>query len=164
MERVDPEATTIPIGHPIANTPVYILDSHGRLVPPGMPGELVIGGPGVARGYLNRPQVTAERFLPDQFSAQTGTRYYRTGDRVRWRQDGTLEFLGRLDLQVKVRGVRIEPGEVEAVLASLPGVREAAVAPRGEPGDERLVAWVVAGEGVDDDTALLCLSIPTTGP
>ena len=148
VERVDPEATTIPIGHPIANTPVYILDSHGRLVPPGMPGELVIGGPGVARGYLNRPQVTAERFLPDQFSAQTGTRYYRTGDRVRWRQDGTLEFLGRLDDQVKVRGFRVELGEVEAALVRHPALAQAVVVARQDAsGANGLVAYVVAKDG-----------------
>ena len=148
VERVDLEATTIPIGHPIANTPVYVLDSHGRLVPPGMPGELVIGGPGVARGYLNRPQVTAERFLPDQFSAQPGMRYYRTGDRVRWRQDGNLEFLGRLDDQVKVRGFRVELGEVEATLVRHPALAQAVVVARQDAsGANGLVAYVVAKDG-----------------
>jgi aspartate racemase len=148
VEHVDPEATTIPIGRPIANTPVYVLDSHGRLVPPGVPGELAIGGPGVARGYLNHPQVTTERFLPDQFSTQTGARLYRTGDRVRWRPDGTLEFLCRLDDQVKVRGFRVELGEVEAALNRHAALAQAAViACQDASGANGLVAYVVARDG-----------------
>lgn len=140
----------MPIGTPLGGRTAWVLDEGMRPLPPGAAGELYLGG-ALARGYLNAPALTASRFLPDPFSEVPGARLYRSGDQARWRDDGTLEYLGRLDLQVKVRGVRIEPGEVEAVLAALPGVREAAVAPRGEPGDERLVAWVVAGEGVDDD-------------
>jgi thioesterase domain-containing protein len=148
VEHVDPEATTIPIGRPIANTPVYVLDRHGRLMPPGVPGDLAIGGSGVARGYLNFPQLTAQRFVPDQFGAQTETRLYRTGDRVRWRQDGTLEFLGRLDGQVKVRGFRVELGEVEAALIRHPALAQAVVvACQDASGTNGLVAYVVARNG-----------------
>lgn len=140
----------MPIGTPLGGRTAWVLDQGMRPLPPGAAGELYLGG-ALARGYLNAPALTASRFLPDPFSGVPGARLYRSGDQVRWIDGGMLEFLGRLDLQVKVRGVRVEPGEVEAVLAALPGVREAAVAPRGEPGDERLVAWVVAGEGVEDD-------------
>ncbi|HEU4884066.1 MAG TPA: amino acid adenylation domain-containing protein [Longimicrobium sp.] len=140
----------MPIGTPLGGRTAWVLDEGMRPLPPGAAGELYLGG-ALARGYLNAPALTASRFLPDPFSGVPGARLYRSGDQAWWRDDGTLEYLGRLDLQVKVRGVRVEPGEVEAVLASLPGVREAAVAARGEPGDERLIAWVVAGEDVDDD-------------
>ncbi|MBO0720388.1 MAG: amino acid adenylation domain-containing protein, partial [Blastocatellia bacterium] len=131
----------VAIGTPILKARAYILDSQGRLAPRGATGELCIGGAIVARGYWNGPALTAERFVPDPFARETGSRLYRTGDRVRWREDGTLEYLGRSDGQIKIRGYRVEPGEIEAILAGCPGVKQAAVALRGEP--ERLVAYVV---------------------
>ncbi|HEU4561105.1 MAG TPA: amino acid adenylation domain-containing protein, partial [Longimicrobium sp.] len=120
------------IGRPLGNVRLYVCDGLGSPQPAGVPGELLIGGAGVARGYLGRSAMTAERFVPDPFSSEGGARLYRTGDRARWRTDGTLEFLGRLDGQVKIRGFRIEPGEIEAALLSLAGVREAVVTVRGD--------------------------------
>jgi aspartate racemase len=135
---------SLPIGGPITNTETYIFDSRRQPVPIGVPGELYIGGPGVARGYLNRPELTAERFLPNPFGSRPGERLYRTGDRVRHRHDGTIEFLGRFDDQVKIRGFRVEPGEVEAALLRHPGVRESAVVARPAPdGGQRLIAYTV---------------------
>jgi hypothetical protein len=143
-----------PIGRPISNTTAHVLDRFGRLLPPGLPGELLVGGLSLARGYLDRPDLTAERFLPDPFSDQPGARLYRTGDRVRWLPSGQLEFLGRLDAQVKLRGFRVEPGEVEAVLAQHPSVRDAVVVVREDrPGDKRLVAYVVVGAPPADQPA-----------
>jgi len=134
----------IPIGRPIGNTEVYVLDAGMKRVPVGVPGELHIGGAGVARGYRGRPELTAERFIPDVFSGRPEARLYRTGDLVRFRADGQLEYLGRLDDQVKVRGFRIELGEVEATLAAHPGIAQAvAGVADGSQGDGRLVAWYV---------------------
>jgi amino acid adenylation domain-containing protein len=139
---------TVPIGRPITNARLYVLDENMSPVPVGVPGELYVGGAGLARGYLNRPGLTAERFIPDPFSAEPGARLYRTGDSARHLPEGALEFLGRLDEQVKVRGFRIETGEIEAALRRHPGVRESIVVAREDaPGDVRLVAYTVSGEG-----------------
>jgi acyl-CoA synthetase (AMP-forming)/AMP-acid ligase II/acyl carrier protein len=143
--RVDYIGNTVPIGRPIANTEIYLLDRHQQLVPIGVPGELLIGGDGVARGYLNRPELTAEKFIRHPFNADPDARLYRTGDLARYRSDGAIEYLGRIDNQVKLRGHRIELGEIETVLARASGVREAVVALREDvPGDERLAAYLVA--------------------
>ncbi|HEX8353743.1 MAG TPA: amino acid adenylation domain-containing protein, partial [Pyrinomonadaceae bacterium] len=141
-------AATPSIGRPIANTQVYVLDRDGVPACTGVPGELYIGGVGLARGYLNRPGLTAEKFVPNPFAAEPGARMYRTGDRVRWRGDGELEFFGRIDHQVKVRGFRIELGEIESVLSSHPSVREAVVLARDEgAAGQLLVAYLVPAGG-----------------
>ena len=138
----------IPIGRPIANTHIHVLDDELRRVPVGVPGELHIGGAGLARGYLNRPELTREKFIPNPFPAYPGELLYKSGDLVRVRADGNLEFLGRIDQQVKVRGYRIELGEIEAALAAHPVVRDALVATFGPPGrNQGLVAYVVMQKG-----------------
>ncbi|HEX7243234.1 MAG TPA: amino acid adenylation domain-containing protein, partial [Longimicrobiaceae bacterium] len=137
------DGAVVPIGRPVGDRRVHLLDGDGAPVPAGVPGELHVGGPAVARGYLGRPALTAEKFVPDPFSGEAGARLYRTGDRARWRPDGTLEFLGRMDAQAKLRGFRVEPGEVEAALAEHPGVRESAVVVR----EDALVAYVVPADG-----------------
>jgi amino acid adenylation domain-containing protein len=138
----------MPVGGPIANTTFYVLDNTQQLVPVGVAGELCIGGDGLARGYLRRPALTAERFIPDQFSARPGARLYRTGDLARWLTDGHVEFLGRLDHQVKVRGYRIELGEVESALRGHESVADCVVTAREDTsGEKRLIAYVVAAAG-----------------
>jgi thioesterase domain-containing protein len=146
IEPADLESgRAIPIGRPIANTSVQVLDRDGQLVPTGVPGELVAGGDGVALGYTGKPDANALKFLADTSSGRPGARLYRTGDRVRWRPDGRLEFLGRFDEQLKIRGQRIEPGEIAACLAEHAGVRRAAVVARASSaGAPQLVAYVVA--------------------
>jgi len=143
------------IGQPIANARVYVLDSDGQPVPPGVPGELHVGGIGLARGYLNRPAMSAERFIPDAQGRLPGKRLYKTGDRVRRLPDGNLEFLGRIDRQVKLRGYRIELEEIEQVLRQRGGLREATVLLRPGPADQAvLVAYGVAGEDVVSPASL----------
>jgi amino acid adenylation domain-containing protein len=149
------------IGRALENVRVYVLDAAGRPAPVGVPGELYVGGVGVARGYLGRPGLTAERFVPDPFSADAGGRLYRTGDRVRWSARGELEFLGRVDAQVKVRGFRIEPGEIEGALRRSEGVADCVVVVRENvPGETRLVAYVVGDVEADELREHLRRSLP----
>lgn len=154
--RRDSQRTIVPIGKPIANTQIYILDAELEPVAIGVPGELHIGGIGLARGYLNRPELTAEKFIRNPFSQEPDARLYKTGDLARFLPDGNIEYLGRIDNQVKLRGFRIELGEIEAVLAECAGVRQSVVLVREDnPGDKRLVAYVMATSRQSLDTDLL---------
>jgi surfactin family lipopeptide synthetase A len=149
--RITDLSNGITIGRPIANTTVRILDARMDLCPVGVPGELCIGGDGLSTGYWRRSDLTAERFVPDRFSEIPDAKLYHTADRARWRNDGTIEHLGRLDSQIKLRGFRIEPGEIEAGIAQHPAVREAAVIAREDrPGDKQLVAYFVAKHPAPD--------------
>jgi amino acid adenylation domain-containing protein len=148
VDSIESIANGIPIGRPISATQIYILDKYLEPVPLGVTGEIYIGGPRVALGYLNRPELTAERFLPDRFAADPEARMYKTGDLARWRADGNIEFLGRNDQQLKLRGFRIELGEIEARLLQHEHITQAAVIAREDtPGEKRLVAYLVPGEG-----------------
>ncbi|MFD7841245.1 amino acid adenylation domain-containing protein, partial [Streptomyces sp. NPDC059761] len=155
MEDDFAEGAGNPIGRPLSDLSIHLLDAHGNLVPIGVPGEMYVGGPGVARGYLNRPALTAERFVPDPYGP-AGSRLYRSGDLARRREDGSLEFLGRIDDQVKIRGYRIELGEIETALTAHPAIREGVVTVREDtPGDKRLVAYYVPVPGTTTDLAAL---------
>jgi len=146
-----PYSSTVPIGRPIANTYAYIFDRRQRPVPTGVSGELYIGGRGVAAGYLNRPEETAERFIPDPFSSDSNSRLYRTGDLARYLPDYNIEFLGRADRQVKVRGYRVELDEIEAVLLKPAGVSQAVVTLNRDQGEERIVAYLVSTRTSQDE-------------
>ncbi|WP_410598224.1 amino acid adenylation domain-containing protein [Amycolatopsis sp. lyj-90] len=146
--RPDEQAGTVPIGTPLSNTRVFVVDAADRLVPIGVPGELCVSGVGLARGYADRPGQTARQFTPHPYPSVPGERWYRTGDLARWREDGTLEYAGRVDHQVKINGVRIEPAEIEAVLCTHPDITAAAVIPHRSPaGDTTLVAYAVSTNG-----------------
>jgi amino acid adenylation domain-containing protein len=161
VEHVAEDALTVSVGRATGNQRIYLLDAALNPVPVGVPGEAYVGGDGVVRGYLDRPGLTAERFLPDPFAVEPGTRMYRSGDRLRWKADGKLEFIGRVDEQVKVRGFRIEPGEIEAALTAHGDVHEARVIVReDEPGKQRLVAYVVGEADAEVLREHLRLSLP----
>jgi amino acid adenylation domain-containing protein len=147
IESVADDASTVPIGSPIANTNTYILDAHMQPVGAAVPGELYIGGDGLARNYFNRPDLTAEKFVPNPLGTQPGARLYRTGDLTRYLPDGSIEFLGRIDDQVKIRGFRVEPGEIEAVLLQHPSIKEGIVVTQDDPsGNLSLVAYLTPDE------------------
>ncbi len=137
------DGASIPVGRPVANTQIYLLDRHLEPVPLGLAGEIYVGGSGLARGYMNRPELTAERFIPNPFDTTPGSRLYKTGDLGRYRGDGAVEFLGRIDSQVKIRGFRIEMQEIETVLTQHAAVRECAVVAREQSGVKRLAAYIV---------------------
>jgi amino acid adenylation domain-containing protein len=148
---LNPNSQIVPLGKPLANTQVYILDPHLQPVPIGVSGELYISGEGVARGYLNRPELTAERFIRHPFSQDPEAKLYKTGDIVRYRSDGNLEFLGRVDEQIKIRGFRLELGEIEAILGQHPDIQQAVVTlHEDEPDNKRLVAYIVSSPKSDD--------------
>jgi non-ribosomal peptide synthetase component F len=161
VTELDDTATTVPIGRPIANTTTYVLDRLGKPVPAGIPGELYLGGDGVARGYLNRPELTDSHFVEDTFSTEPGARLYRTGDWVRYLDDGAIEFIGRQDDQVKLRGFRIELGEIESAISQHPGIREVVIMVReDEPGDKRLVAYLIPQDEEQDLRSFLKQKLP----
>jgi amino acid adenylation domain-containing protein len=154
-QREAPRNGRVPIGRPIANVQAYVLDGRLEPVPPGIPGELHVGGDGLARGYLGDPQLTAARFVPDPFARGPGARLYKSGDLARYRSDGNIEFLGRIDQQVKLRGFRVDVGEIEVALEELPDVQAAVVALREDsPGEPRLVAYVVRDAHAAEDDGL----------
>ena len=151
LRQVWPDDTEISIGKPIGNTKCYILDSHMQPVPVGVSGDLYIGGDGLARGYLSRPELTAEKFVPNPFSVQPGARLYKTGDLAKYKPNGEIYYLGRGDNQIKIRGFRVELGEIEAVLAQHPAIREIVVIVREDhPGDKRLVGYPILKEGAPE--------------
>ncbi|WP_420130066.1 amino acid adenylation domain-containing protein [Longimicrobium sp.] len=161
LEHLADDALTVSVGRATGNQRVYLLDAALQPVPVGVPGEAFVGGEGVVRGYLDRPALTAEKFVPDPFSSTPGARMYRTGDRLRWTADGRLEFVGRIDEQVKIRGFRIEPGEVESALTAHEWVDEVRVIVReDQPGEHRLVAYVVGEVNAHEMREFLASSLP----
>jgi amino acid adenylation domain-containing protein len=165
IEKVEERAVTVPIGRPLSNAQTYVLDEYLQPVPLGVTGELFIGGEGVGRGYLNRPELTAEKFIPHPFTNRPGERLYRTGDLVRQLRDGNLEFVGRIDHQIKIRGFRVELGEIEAVLAQFRGVKQCVVLLReDQPGEKKLVAYLVPDDGFLLDLAAVRTYLKTRLP
>ncbi|WP_149828656.1 non-ribosomal peptide synthetase [Streptomyces tailanensis] len=160
LSEVPEDVWRLPIGGPIANTQVYVLDERLNPVPIGVPGQLYIGGDGLGRGYLGRPDLTAEKFLPDPFSGMPGARMYASGDLARWLPNGTIDFLGRVDFQVKVRGFRIELGDIDATLTAHPGVLEAVTVVDESTGEKRLVAYYAGTPTVDELTRHLAERLP----
>ena len=153
IQSVSNKATNIPIGRPISNTQIYILDRYLQPVPIGVPGELHVGGDGLADGYINLPELTKEKFIPNPFSEESGDHLYKTGDLARYLSDGNVEFLGRIDDLVKIRGFRVELGEIEAILAQHPAVEKAVVIVREDiPGDKRLIAYIINNKNLSQDT------------